>query len=112
MPSPIEQLALKDAFKHPKLMIIYLACMGLGWLADRLVPNEDQRDAKRWRDAFYEERAARIASDHSKDELYNELLFKNGIIDKQNETIKMVDSLVTPLGHKGKQILKHSSHEH
>lgn len=112
MPSPIEELALKDAFKHPKLMILYAAFVGIGWLADRVIPNEDQKDAERWRRAYYQAEAGKDSVQRSKDELYSELLQKRGIIEQQHQTIKTIDSLLQPLGSKAKQILKHTSHEH
>lgn len=111
MPSPIEELALKDLIGHPKLMILYAAFVGIGWLGNRLVPSAEEKDAERWREAYYHERSAKDSVQRSKDELYTQLLQSKALNLEQHETIKTVDSLLTPLGGKAKQILKNNRHE-
>lgn len=106
MPTPIEDLAFKDAFKHPKLFIVYLVFGGLGWLGDRLIPTAADKDAERWRHAYYKAEAKADSIQKSKDLLYEALLSEKFKNRQQQEAIKAIDSLVTPLGQKAKQIQK------
>jgi hypothetical protein len=105
MPSPIEEIALRDLVRHPKLVILYAVFLGVGWLGNRIIPSQEEKDKESWKQMYYKVDAKRDSTQRDYDRLLIEFY-------KQHQTIKTIDSLVTPLGKKATPILKHSSHDH
>jgi hypothetical protein len=108
MPSPLEEIALRDLVKHPKLILVYAAFLGSGWLVDKIIPNDCQKEVIRWQSAFdrSEKRGDslsnlnyQLAAQHVQDVITTR---------QQGQTIKTIDSLLNPIGVKAKEIIKNS----
>ncbi len=108
MPLPFGEIATKDLLKYPKTVVLYACLVGIGWIADKIIPNDCQKEVQRWQSAF--EREERRA-DHlsSANNALNAQHNQDVVLTKQqSQTIKTIDSLLNPLGNKAKEIIKQS----
>jgi hypothetical protein len=104
MPSPTEEMTWKDLAKHPKLLLIYALFGGIGWLADRFVPDDCHKEVTRWQSLYYSEHRGKDSLQKTKDILYEDLL-------NHKQKDKVTDSLIYRLGKKSDQVFKNKHHE-
>jgi hypothetical protein len=106
VPLPLGEFALADLVKHPKLFILYAALIGIGWLTNRLLPDDCHRDGERWRALYILEERRRDSVQATKDLLYEALLKQNAEDEKRKAENKVTDSLLSKLGNKADSIFK------
>jgi hypothetical protein len=103
MPIPIGDIAIKDLLKYPRTVVLYAALVGIGWLAEKLVPSDCEKEVTRWQNAFYH-------SERRSDSLLEK---KELVIKSQYKTIQTTDSLLNQLGVEARlHISKNKGHEH
>jgi hypothetical protein len=108
MPLPLEEVALKDLVKHPKLFLLYAALLGLGWVTNRLLPDDCHQEVSRWQSLYYVSERKRDSVQSSKD-----LLMQSFIEQKQisrQEKLKD-DSIFYHLNNRAKKVLKNHRHD-
>ena len=103
---PLEEIALKDLVKHPRLFIIYGAFLGIGWLIQRVVPDDCQKEVARWQNLYYSTARGKDSVQSSKDVMYEDLLKEKHERMKEKLEHKKTDSLILTLGKKADHILK------
>lgn len=102
MPLPFEEV-LEVLVRNPKRMIVYGALIGIGWLANRFVPDDCHQEVSRWQSLYYTTERARDSVQRSKDILLEEFL-------QQKQQSKHTDSLIYKLGRKADSIFKKQHH--
>lgn len=110
MPSPIEEIAIRDLVKHPKLFIIYALLLGAGWIADKLLPDDCHKEIERWQSLYYATAHAKDSIQTTKDILYEDLLNVQRENQEHKEKDKVTDSLLNHLSKKADHLLKKQKH--
>jgi len=105
MPLPFEETALKFLERKPRTFIIYAACIGIGWVINRIIPDDCHREVDRWQSAYYIATRSRDSIQASKDILYEDLL-------RQKRADRHSDSLLMNLSRKASTVLKPFHHGH
>ncbi len=99
MPLQLEELAIKDLVKNPKLIALYAGFLLFGWVGSRLLPDDCHQEVARWQSLYYAEHRGKDSLQATKDVLYEDLL-------KYKHTKKTTDSLILELGKKADHIFK------
>lgn len=106
MPEPLEEIALRHLVKHPAAFLLYALCIGIGWLAPRLFPDDCQKANARL-EKLYDSSLKRGDSIQStKDQLYERYLVQRDTIKYQKQKDRTTDSLLRIIGTKAGVILK------
>jgi hypothetical protein len=106
----LEEIALRDLVKNPKAFILYAACIAIGWVVNRVIPDDCHREVTRWQSLYYVSDRRRDSLQTTKDVLYEQLLTEKQQNIKLKQADNHTDSLLIKLSHKAETVLKPKKH--
>ncbi len=100
MPFPLEEVSLKDLIRHPKLVLLYAAFVGIGLVVNKIMPDDCHREVAKWQSLAYTNARGWDSVQRTKDILYEDLL-----IQKRENRVN--DSVLLEIGAKANKLLKY-----